>query len=80
LAADRFRTRLEAQGSAAVIPCNSARARTIPHDPDHDKERHLVACCIDKIKHFRRTATRYEKTAPNLLAIIHRVAAMSWLR
>jgi transposase len=78
--ADRFRAQLEAQGSAAVIPCNPARARAIPHDPDLCKERHLVECFIGKIKHFRRIATRYEKTATHFLAMIHLAAAMIWLR
>jgi flagellar hook-associated protein 1 FlgK len=39
-------------------------------------ERHLVECCIGKLKHFRRVATRYEKTARNYLAIV----TILWLR
>ncbi len=39
------------------------------------KERHLVECFFNKIKHFRRIATRYDKLADSFLAFIH-VAAI----
>ena len=32
-----------------------------------------------RIKHYRRAATRYEKTARNYLAMLHLVGAMVWL-
>jgi putative transposase len=44
------------------------------------KERHLVECCINKLKHVRRVGTRYEKTARNFLAIITVAAIALWLR
>lgn len=39
------------------------------------KERHLVECFFNKIKHFRRVATRYDKLAVSFLAFVH-VAAI----
>ena len=42
----------------------------IAHDPDLYKERHLVECFINKIKHFRRIATRYDKTAQAFMSMI----------
>lgn len=39
------------------------------------KERHLVECFFNKIKHFRRVATRYDKLAKSFLAIVY-VAAI----
>lgn len=41
------------------------------------KERHLVECFFNKIKHFRRVATRYDKLAKSFLAFVH-VAAI-WI-
>ena len=78
--ADHFRTRLDDATMEAVIPSNRSRARTIPYDAELYKERHLVECFINKIKHFRRIATRYEKTATAYMAMLFLVGAMIWLR
>ena len=59
--ADHFRMAIAATGAQAVIPSHSARARKLPLDTALYKERHLVECCLNKLKHFRRVATRYEK-------------------
>ena len=77
---DPFRVRLAAQGTGAVIPANRARSTPIAHDRHLYRERHLVECFINKIKRFRRIATRYEKTARNFLAVVHLACAMVWLR
>ncbi len=77
---DAFRAHLAERGIIAVIPANRSRALPIPHDLDFYKERHLVECLINKIKHFRRIATRYDKTARAFLAMIHLACAMVWLR
>ncbi|MCH8096772.1 MAG: transposase [Proteobacteria bacterium] len=53
--ADAFRARLAARGATAVIPSNRSRAQAVAHDPELYKERHLVECFINKIKHFRRS-------------------------
>jgi putative transposase len=52
----------------------------LPLDEHIYKERHLVECCFNKLKHFRRVATRYEKTARSFLAIITVAAIALWLR
>lgn len=41
------------------------------------KERHLVECFFNKIKAFRRVATRYDKLATSFLAFVH--VASIWL-
>jgi transposase len=78
--ADAFRSGLTSAGTAAVIPSHPSRARSIAPDRDLYKERHVVECFFAKIKHFRRIATRYEKTAANFLAMVHLACAMIWLR
>ncbi len=52
--ADTFRDYLDAAGIIAGIPSNRSRAQAIAHDPELYKERHLVECFINQIKHFRR--------------------------
>ena len=78
--ADGFRRGLLEAGATPVIPSNPARARAVPHDRDLYKERHVVECFFAKLKHFRRVATRYEKTATNFLAMVQLACAMIWLR
>ncbi len=78
--ADAFRASLDARGIVAVIPSHPSRARAIAHDPHLYKERHLVECFINKIKHFRRIATRYDKTAQAFLSMICIACMMVWLR
>jgi transposase len=78
--ADLFRHAISAIKAQAVIPSNPSRAIKCAFDAEMYKERHLVECCINKLKHFRRIATRYEKTARNFLAFIAIVTVVLWLR
>ena len=43
------------------------------------KERHLVECFFQKIKWFRRVATRYDKLDNSFLAFVYMAATIIWL-
>ena len=75
-----FRARLYDTGMAAVIPSNRSRAEAMPHETELYKERHLVECFINKIKCFRRIATRYDKTSLAYMAMLCLVGTIIWLR
>jgi transposase len=77
---DDFRNEVKAKSAEAVIPSNPSRAKKMPLDKDIYKERHLVECAINKLKQFRRIATRYEKTAASFLGMITVAAIALWLR
>lgn len=77
---DRFREVIAAAGAEAVMPCNRARSKAIPYDQIIYRDRNLVERFFNKIKHFRRIATRYEKTALSFAAMLSLVGAMIWLR
>jgi transposase len=64
----------------AVIPSTRSRKIPIPHDVDAYKERNRIERCFNKLKHFRRFATRYDRRASHFLAFIHLAAIMLWLR
>jgi transposase len=78
--ADHFREAIAAGAAQAVIPSNPSRSQRLPFDKGLYRERQLVECCINKLKHFRRIATRYEKTAANFIAMILIAAIAIWLR
>nr|WP_246714648.1 IS5 family transposase [Rhizobium leguminosarum] len=67
-------------GAEAVIPCNPTRKHLIPYDFDAYKARNLIERCFNKLKHFRRIATRYDRRAVNFLSFIHLAAALIWMR
>lgn len=77
---DRFRAFLAVRGSAAVIPPKKSRSHAIPFDRHLYKERHLVECFINKIKHFRRIATRYDKTIASYAAFVAVASFMVLMR
>jgi len=75
-----FREVIASKGAEAVIPPKRSRKEPIPYDKDVYKERNLVERFFNKIKHFRRIATRYEKTALSFAAMLALAAAMIWMR
>jgi transposase len=77
---DHLRQAIADKGAIAVIPNNPSRAKKHPLDKHLYAQRHLVECCFSKLKHFRRVATRFEKTAQNYLAIVTIAAIVLWLR
>ena len=77
---DRFRAHLAQCKMTAVIPSIASRSHAIPHDPHLYKERHLVECFINKIKHFRRVATRYDKTIASYASFVAVAACIIWMR
>ena len=78
--ADTFRQAIAAKGATAVIPNNPSRAIKYPVDKHLYAQRHLVECGFSKLKHFRRVATRFEKTARNYRAVVTLAAIVLWLR
>jgi transposase len=76
----RFRACIAEAGAEAVIPSIAARSRALPYDKHIYKERNLIERFFNKIKHFRRIATRYEKTALSFASMLFLVGATIWLR
>jgi transposase len=42
--------------------------------------RNRIERCINKLKHFRRVATRYDRRAIYFMAMLHLAGAMLWMR
>lgn len=67
------------QGSEPVIPPRKCRTRQRNYDKDVYKERHLVEVFFNRIKHFRKVATRYEKLARHYMAMVEIACILVWL-
>jgi len=70
-----IREQLLAHDIVPVIPPKSNRTAAIDYDHDPYKLREKVERFFNKLKQFRRIATRYEKLSQTFLALIHLVAA-----
>ena len=77
---DSFRAELAAAEVDVVIPPLASRTAEIAYDENAYGLRYLIECFINKIKHYRRVATRFEKTAQNFLSMVTLAATMVWLR
>lgn len=66
-----IRQYIDAEEAFYTIPPKSNTKE--PWDCDYYlyKERHLVECFFNKIKHFRRIATRYDKLATSFLSFVY---------
>ena len=62
------------------IPSTRSRRAPIPHNPVLYKLRNRIERCFNKLKHFRRFATRYDRLAIHYAAVVHIDAAMIWMR
>jgi transposase len=51
-----------------------------PRSTAHDRLRSWAERGVNRLKQFRRIATRYEKRAANYLGFVHLACIMVWLR
>jgi transposase len=75
-----LRSLITSMGAEAVIPSNRCRKVAIPHDVPIYKHRNRIERCFNKLKHFRRFATRYERRTLHFNGFVHLAAAMIWIR
>lgn len=69
-----IRTYIGEHGASYVIPPKNNVSDPWPVDWHLYKERHLVECFFQKIKWFRRIATRYDKLDASFLAFVYLAA------
>jgi len=64
----------------AVIPPRSQRKTPRYYDQELYKERNLIERMFNKLKHFRRVATRYDKRDVAYLAFVFFAGIYLWLK
>jgi len=67
------------EGAEAVIPSRSNRKNPRDYDKILYKERNLVERLFQKLKHYRRIATRYERLSRNYMSMLVLVSTVIWL-
>lgn len=67
-------------GAIVVIPPKSNRKILREYDVLLYKERNHIERMFSKLKHFRRVATRYDKTALSFMAFLNIAAIYLWLK
>ena len=77
--ADAIRDTLAEAGVEAVIPAKSNRRIPIPHDRQKYRWRNLIERLFNKLKNWRRVATRYDKTAESYLGFVALASVKLWL-
>jgi transposase len=77
---DALLKQIEKQGAQAVIPPRKNRKEQREYDYHLYRERHLVECFINKLKHFRRVFSRFDKLDRNFLSFVYFASSIIWLR
>lgn len=72
---NHIRAKLQDHGIHPVIPPKSNRKEAITYDKDKYRLREQIERFFNRLKQFRRIATRYEKLGNIFLAFIHIVAS-----
>jgi transposase len=68
------------RGIEPVIPPRSNRRTPIDYDREAYKRRNLIERCVNRLKQFRRIATRYKKTARVFVSMLCIAAARLWFK
>ena len=77
--ANALRALVGERGAWANIPPKSNRKDPICFSRHLYRDRNLIERFFNKIKQFRRIATRYDKLTTSFLSFIHLACAFVWL-
>lgn len=69
----------QAQGMQVIIPCRARSKEPRPLDKQRYEARHLIENLFQRMKVFRRLATRYDKLDCRFLGFVHLAGIMKWL-
>src|SRR5262245_14737244 len=67
-------------GAIPVIPSRKNRKQPRDYDTWRYRERALIECFMNKIKHYRRLFSRFDKLDTRFLGFLHFAATLIWLR
>ena len=65
-------------GATAVIPPKANRKEPWEYDRELYRQRNLIERTFNKLKHWRRIATRYDRRSIHFLSVLYLVSAVVW--
>ena len=77
---DAVRAGLRTRGIEPIIPSRSNRKCPVLFDRRRYRDRNVIERCFNRLKHWRRVATRYEKLAANYAAVVIVAATVHFLK
>ena len=77
--ADAIREDLASAEVEAVIPAKANRRNPAPHDRVKYRLRNRIERLFNKLKNWRRVATRYDKTADSCIGFVSLASALLWI-
>jgi len=77
--ADAIREEIAKADVEAVIPAKSNRRNPISHNRVKYKWRNLIERLFNKLKNWRRVATRYDKTRESYLGFVALASIKLWI-
>ena len=78
--ADHLCDKIAETGGQPVIPPKRNRTIKRAYDVDLYKERNIIERFFNKLKQFRRVATRYDKLLANFMGFVKLAAIAIWLK
>ena len=70
---------IEGQGATPVIPSRANRRGPRPYDATLYKQRNWIERTFNKLKHWRRLATRYDRKTTHFRAFLYLAALPLWV-
>jgi transposase len=77
---DHIREGLRKRGIVPIIPARTNRKRKIAIDHRRYKGRNVIERCFNRLKNWRRLATRYEKHGVNYMSVLLIVTSVQFLK
>ncbi|MDW8399239.1 MAG: transposase, partial [Acetobacteraceae bacterium] len=77
---NEVRQRIRAAGGRDHVPTTRQTRKQITVAPALYRQRNLIERCFNRLKHFRRPATRFDKLARNDLTTAALAAIRFWTR
>jgi len=76
--ADAIHGELADAGIGTVVPAKANRRSPAPHDRMRYRWRNRIERLLNKLKNWRRIATRYDETAESYLGFVILASALFW--